>query len=299
MAGHCWLPYKPSQPLNGCSLFQRLIPCSASGNKTTCLQIQEGLGFLRKIGFQQRNSSLLLTIWMLQPARSAQPTGLAIKSISAQTCDEDLPRLITQVMTTIAPIPDRHALPEAHAVLERRDLLAIRSISLMRATSMLRRWLRARQTIRSIWWVQLLKIIEGRAREQNGYALADFSLDWEHEHARCPQGQTSSSWTPTWTRNQEIIKIKFGFAICGACPVRSQCTRVQATKPVREATSSALCLRGCSSARTDGRVQAGVCKVGRHRRGPCGSACGAWAYGDLVPLESLEPTFSMSSPQLP
>ena len=162
MAGDSWPPYKASQRSSGCFLFQRLILFSVSGNKTTCLQIKEGLGFLMKIGFQQRNSSLLLTIWMLQPARSAQPTGLAIKSISAQTCDEDLPRLITQVMTTIAPIPDRHALPEAHAVLERRDLLAIRSISLMRATSMLRRWLRARQTIRSIWWVQLLKIIGGK-----------------------------------------------------------------------------------------------------------------------------------------
>lgn len=33
-----------------------------------------------------------------------------------ETCDEDLPRLLTQVNTTIAPIPDRHALPEIHAL---------------------------------------------------------------------------------------------------------------------------------------------------------------------------------------
>ena len=44
-----------------------------------------------------------------------------------------------------------------------------------------------------------------QAREQNGYALTDFSIDWEHEQARCPQGQTSSSWTPTRTRNQETL----------------------------------------------------------------------------------------------
>jgi transposase len=64
-----------------------------------------------------------------------------------------------------------------------------------------------------------------QAQEQNGYALSNFSIDWEHEQARCPQGNLSSSWTPTWTRNQEIIKIKFGFAVCGACPVRAQCTK--------------------------------------------------------------------------
>jgi Transposase DDE domain len=173
------------------------------------------------------------------------------KSISAQTCDEDLPRLITQVTTTIAPIPDRHALPEAHAVLEQRELLAIRSISSMPATSMQRRWLRARLPIRSIWWAQLPKIIAGRAREHNGYALTDFSIDWEHEQARCPQGQTSSSWTPTWTRNQEIIKITFGFAVCAACPVRSQCTRVQATKSIGAAARSTCCLRGCPPTRAN------------------------------------------------
>src|SRR6266536_1190523 len=39
-----------------------------------------------------------------------------------ETCDEDLPRLLTQVTTTIAPIPDRAALPDTHAVLEQRDL---------------------------------------------------------------------------------------------------------------------------------------------------------------------------------
>jgi hypothetical protein len=43
----------------------------------------------------------------------------------------------------------------------------------------------------------------------------------------------------------------------------------QATKPVRAATRSACCFRGCSSARTDQRVQAGVCKAGRRRRGTC------------------------------
>src|SRR5256714_2505391 len=59
----------------------------------------------------------------------------------------------------------------------------------------------------------------------HGYALTDFSIDWEREQARCPQGQISSSWTPTRTRNQDVIKIKFGYATCGGCPVRSQCTQ--------------------------------------------------------------------------
>jgi len=59
-----------------------------------------------------------------------------------------------------------------------------------------------------------------RTERLRGYR--NFSIDWEHQQARCPQGQISSSWTPTWTRNQEMIKIKFGFAGCSACPVRAE-----------------------------------------------------------------------------
>ena len=60
-----------------------------------------------------------------------------------ETCDEELPRLITHVTTDIGPMPDREALPEIHAALQQ----------------------------------------------------------------------------------QEVIKIKFGYATCGACPVRAQCTQ--------------------------------------------------------------------------
>ena len=41
----------------------------------------------------------------------------------SETCDVDLPALLTHVTTTIAPIPDRQALPDIHAVLEQRALL--------------------------------------------------------------------------------------------------------------------------------------------------------------------------------
>lgn len=53
-----------------------------------------------------------------------------------------------------------------------------------------------------------------QAREQHGSALTDFSIDGEQKQARCPQGQTRSSWTATRTRNQEVINIMFGSAAC-------------------------------------------------------------------------------------
>jgi len=141
-----------------------------------------------------------------------------------ETCDEDLPRLITHVATAIGPIPDREALPAIHATLQQQELLPEQH--LVDAGYVDAEALVASQTTYQIDLVgPTAQDHRWQAREQNGYALTDFSIDWEHEQARCPQGQTSSSWTPTRTRNQDVIKIKFGSATCGACPVRAQCTQ--------------------------------------------------------------------------
>jgi transposase len=93
---------------------------------------------------------------------------IGYKAHFSETCEEDLPRLITQVTTTIGPIPDRHALPDIHAVLDQRDLLAIRTISWMLDTLMQNHWLPARRSIRSIWWIQLLKITGGSPENRVG-----------------------------------------------------------------------------------------------------------------------------------
>ncbi len=149
---------------------------------------------------------------------------IGYKAHFTETCDEDLPRLITQVTTTIAPIPDRQALPEIHEILDQRELLP--EHHLVDAGYMDAEALVASQKEYQVELVgPTAKDYRWQARAHNGYALSDFSIDWEHEQARCPQGQISSSWTPTKTRNQEIIKIKFGFATCGGCPVRSKCTK--------------------------------------------------------------------------
>lgn len=151
---------------------------------------------------------------------------IGYKAHFSETCDEDFPRLITQVTTTIAPIPDRQALPEIHEILDQRELLPEQHLVDAGYTDA--EALVASQTKYQVDLVgPTAKDYRWQAREQGGYALADFSIDWEQQQARCPQGQTSSSWTPTWTRNQEIIKIKFGFATCGRCPVRAHCTKTK------------------------------------------------------------------------
>src|SRR5258708_3972497 len=73
---------------------------------------------------RQRSCSIPPMTSMRKPPKNGQRIGLDTKCISPQTCDEELPGLITHVATAIGPIPDREALPEIHAALQQQELLA-------------------------------------------------------------------------------------------------------------------------------------------------------------------------------
>jgi transposase len=159
-------------------------------------------------------------------AKKRSTYWIGYKAHFSESCDEAFPRLITQVTTTIAPIPDRHALPAIHAGLDHQELLPEQHLvdaGYTDAESLL--------ASQAAYHVELVgptaKDHRWQSRTQNGYALTDFCIDWENEQARCPQGYLSKSWTPTRTRNQEVIKIKFGFAVCGACSERLHCTQAR------------------------------------------------------------------------
>ena len=58
-----------------------------------------------------------------------------------------------------------------------------------------------------------------------GYDLQAFTIDWEAEQARCPQGHTSVKWTPGRdSKGGPTMRIRFDLATCRACPVRPDCT---------------------------------------------------------------------------
>jgi transposase len=63
-----------------------------------------------------------------------------------------------------------------------------------------------------------------QARAGQGYAAADFAIDWEAERATCPQGQPSTAWKPAVDADgHPVLIIRFGLAECRACPTRAQC----------------------------------------------------------------------------
>jgi transposase len=153
-----------------------------------------------------------------------------------ETCADDLPHLITDVETTPGPTADGEMTPVIHAALAERALLpAIHLVD----TGFLDAALLV--SSRADYQVDLVGPTRSdyhwQAREGTGFAVAQFQVDWEQQHATCPAGHTSISWTPAVDkRTNQVIKIKFSSRDCRPCPHRSQCTRSQVKRPRRTIT---------------------------------------------------------------
>lgn len=156
-----------------------------------------------------------------------------------ETCEEDAPRLITQVETTVATTTDvtvtekiqadlveRELAPETHLVdggyTEVDALLSSRQkgidlVGPMRADTS--------------WQAQL----------ENGYDQTKFQIDWDQMVATCPEGKTSIYWKDGKTASgKPTIHFAFHLADCSTCAARALCTRAEKigrhlTVPPREA----------------------------------------------------------------
>jgi transposase len=134
-----------------------------------------------------------------------------------ETCDDDLPHLITNVETTIGPTADGAATPRIHAALQQRGLLPgthIVDTSFLDAELLV--------DSQEHYDVDLLGPTRldyhWQAREGAGFDAQHFQIDWDRQHATCPAGKTSISWTPAIdNRDNPVIKIKFSTKDCRPC----------------------------------------------------------------------------------
>jgi len=138
-----------------------------------------------------------------------------------QTCDEDAPQLITSVQTTPAPLSDEGVVSTIHAELAKKELLPAQHLvhsgyvtiaNLVQSQSGYGVDLLG-PTLKTHWY-----------QAETGYDLTHFSIDWEAETVTCPQGRSSSSWTPVQDAGKSLIKVKFSISDCKVCPSRTLCT---------------------------------------------------------------------------
>jgi transposase len=139
-----------------------------------------------------------------------------------ESCDDDLPNLITNVETTPSTTPDHAMTGVIEEHLAARDLLP--SEHIVDAG-----YVTADQLVESQrQQVDLLGPTAPepgwQAKAGEGFAASCFVIDWEAQTASCPQGKTSVIWRPTTNKyGQAMVNIRFAHADCQACPVRAKC----------------------------------------------------------------------------
>jgi len=154
-------------------------------------------------------------------------TWIGYKVHLSESCDPDLPRLITHVETTPAPVSDDAMTPIIHQALHDKNLLPASHLvdtGYVKAEYLV--------SSREGYGVELVGPTRAdyhwQARTKTGFAAQHFILDWQAQTATCPAGKTSLSWTPTVDRyHNTSIKIKFSRTDCMACPSRPLCTRAK------------------------------------------------------------------------
>jgi transposase len=136
-----------------------------------------------------------------------------------ETCDEELPRIITEVHTTLAPIADGAMTTPIHATLQTKDLLP--ADHLVDTAYLDAELLVTSQETYGVNQVGPTRMDTGwQARQvEGGFAAENFVVDWERQQATCPGGKTSQYWQPAKeTRGNDTILIRFSKKIVDAVP---------------------------------------------------------------------------------
>ena len=146
-----------------------------------------------------------------------------------ETADENLPHLITHVMTTDATLTDMEQVEDIHQALEPRDLLPATHLvdaGYIDAHLLL--------TTEHRYHIDLVGPVSQNNQWQvkkGGYDASQFQVDWQRKQALCPRGKLSAKWTPgTDQYGHPNVDVRFGLHDCRVCPARSLCTR-SATAP--------------------------------------------------------------------
>lgn len=146
-----------------------------------------------------------------------------------ETCQQDVPNLITHVETTPSNEQDNLALEKIHTALQEIQLLPEQHVVDAGYVS-------GENLVSSEqnYHIDLLGPIRSdnswQARDENAFDLTHFRIDWDNQIITCPMGKTSSNWGPgKGPRGKPTIQVQFRKKDCLTCDVRERCTRSKAS----------------------------------------------------------------------
>lgn len=140
-----------------------------------------------------------------------------------EACDDELPHLMTTVVTTPARVHESQVVETIHTT--------VRSHKRVPAEHVLDAGYVDTELIvgsEQDVGVELVGPVSPdrswQAKAGQGFAIAHVAIDWEARTVRCPQEQVSTRWQETHTTNgKPVIHVRFAQQICGDCPMREQC----------------------------------------------------------------------------
>ncbi|MDO9714330.1 IS1182 family transposase, partial [Paracraurococcus lichenis] len=157
-------------------------------------------------------------------------TWIGYKVHLTETCDEGLPRIITEVQTTAGPIADGDVTTPIHHALQDKGLLPAQHLvdtGYIAAGVLV-------ETQRD-FGIDLVGPARANFRWQSqagkGFGMDAFAIDWDAQQVTCPMGIQSSGWSPALdNRGTPVIKVKFSTKDCRACAHRADCAGPTATR---------------------------------------------------------------------
>lgn len=141
-----------------------------------------------------------------------------------ETCEPDTLNLITNVVTTVATVPDISMTDAVHAQLAQADRLPAEHLvdaGYVDAHLLVS----ARREYGVTLTGPVAGVVSHQAAADNGFTADDFTVDWAGEQVTCPGGKTTTRWN--LDRSQEgtpVIRVRFNGGHCRPCAVREQCT---------------------------------------------------------------------------
>ncbi|MFE1715946.1 IS1182 family transposase, partial [Streptomyces sp. NPDC058728] len=145
------------------------------------------------------------------------------KAHLTETCEPDTPNLITNVATTVATVPDSVMSEEIHTGLAERDCLPGEhwvDTGYVSAAQIVA----ARREHGIELHGPLQTVTVAQEKKGGGYGQDAFAIDWDQQHATCPNGATSTQWALRRSQEQlPVIRVRFSPADCRHCPALRDC----------------------------------------------------------------------------
>jgi transposase len=191
------------------------------------IEDDDGLPRFREVKDMPSPAGLITSPYDLE-ARYSTKRGnswVGYKVHLTESCDADVPRLITNVETTPATTPEDNMVEVVHRSLKCRNLLPSEHLVDKGYTDA--KVLVASRREHGIEIVgPVAQDPSWQSRDEAGFDKSLFLVDWEAKVVTCPAGKKSISWLPnTYPANVTAFEARFARLDCTPCSSRSQCTR--------------------------------------------------------------------------